>query len=156
MTQETIIFGAGCFWGVEFRFRQIPGVLDAAVGYAGGVTENPTYEQVCTDRTGHAEVVKITYDPAIVTADALCDAFYAMHNPTTINRQGWDIGSQYRSVIFTSNDAQYQTALAATTRAQSGQKNPIVTQIIPAPIFWRGEEYHQQYMAKRGKTIACH
>jgi peptide-methionine (S)-S-oxide reductase len=148
----TATFGAGCFWGVEAAFRRIPGVLDAACGYAGGTTENPTYQQVCTDRTGHAEVVQVEFDPAKVSYEQLLDAFWSMHDPTTLNRQGPDHGSQYRSVIFCHTPEQQSAAVASRDRQQSTGRfhRPIVTQILSAPAFWRAEEYHQRYFEKQG------
>jgi peptide-methionine (S)-S-oxide reductase len=148
----TATFGAGCFWGVEEAFRQVPGVLDAAVGYMGGSVENPTYEQVCTDGTGHAEVVQVDYDPAQVSYDRLLDVFWDIHDPTTPNRQGPDFGTQYRSAIFYHEDAQRAAAAASKERLQaSGRfRRPVVTEITPASTFWRGEEYHQQYIQKNG------
>ena len=147
-------FAAGCFWGVEAKFRQVPGVVDTAVGYTGGHTENPTYKQVCTGTTGHAEAVRVTYDPDKVTFDQLLDAFWNMHNPTTANRQGPDVGSQYRSAIFYHAPAQEAAAREskAVLRASGryGEK-PIVTQIEPAGPFWRAEEYHQRYLEKQGR-----
>ena len=150
-------FGAGCFWGVEEVFRQIPGVKDTAVGYMGGKTENPTYEEVCTDKTGHAEVVQVEFDPKQVTYEELLEVFWNNHNPTTLNRQGPDVGTQYRSVIFYHSDEQQQAAEASKKQLdQSGKwKDPVVTQIVPASTFWRAEEYHQRYLQKRGLN-ACH
>ncbi|MBH8600965.1 peptide-methionine (S)-S-oxide reductase MsrA [Thermoactinomyces sp. CICC 23799] len=150
-------FGAGCFWGVEEVFRQIPGVKNTTVGYMGGTTENPTYEEVCTDQTGHAEVVQVEYDPEQVTYEELLDVFWNNHNPTTLNRQGPDVGTQYRSVIFYHTEEQKQAAEASKKQLdQSGKwKDPIVTQIEPASTFWRAEEYHQRYLQKRGLN-ACH
>jgi peptide-methionine (S)-S-oxide reductase len=149
---EKATFGAGCFWGVEATFRQVPGVFDAAVGYAGGTLDNPTYEQVCTDRTGHAEVVQVDFDPAKVTYEQLLDVFWENHDPTTLNRQGPDYGSQYRSAIFTHSPEQEATARASKdARDRSGKhRRPIVTAIEPASTFYPAEEYHQQYLAKRG------
>jgi peptide-methionine (S)-S-oxide reductase len=145
-------FGAGCFWGIEETFRRVEGVTDAAVGYAGGTLENPTYEQVCSDETGHAEVVEVTYDPARVSFEQLLDVFWNCHNPTTRNRQGPDVGTQYRSVIFYHDDEQKQAAQASRERLQASGRfpRPIVTQIEPAPPFYRAEEYHQRYLAKNG------
>ena len=150
-------FGAGCFWGVEEVFRQIPGVKDTTVGYMGGKTENPTYEEVCTDQTGHAEVVQVEYDPEQVTYEELLEVFWNNHNPTTLNRQGPDVGTQYRSVIFYHTDEQKLAAEASKKQLdQSGKwKDPIVTQIEPASTFWCAEEYHQRYLQKRGLN-ACH
>jgi peptide methionine sulfoxide reductase msrA/msrB len=153
----TAMFGAGCFWGVEVTFRQTKGVTDAAVGYAGGTTKNPTYKEVCTDQTGHAEVVRVTFDPAKVSYEQLLDVFWANHNPTQLNRQGPDTGSQYRSVIFYFDDAQKKVAEASKAKlAASGKwKKPIVTQIVPAVEFYRAEEYHQRYLEKSGRAV-CH
>ncbi len=146
------MFGAGCFWGVETTFRNINGVTAAAVGYAGGTTDNPTYEDVCSSATGHAEVVEVEFNPSVVGYKQLLDVFWANHDPTTRNRQGPDVGSQYRSVIFTYSSE--QKAVAEQSRAAmdaSGRfRRPIVTQIEPAPKFYRGEEYHQRYLEKRG------
>jgi peptide-methionine (S)-S-oxide reductase len=154
---ETATFGAGCFWGVEETFRGVPGVVATAVGYAGGTLDNPTYRDVCTDRTGHAEVVQVQYDPAKVTYETLLEVFWNNHNPTTLNRQGPDVGTQYRSVIFYSTPEQ-ETAAQASKAAleRSGRfKRPIVTEIVPASTFYQAEEYHQQYLAKRGLSH-CH
>jgi peptide-methionine (S)-S-oxide reductase len=149
---NTATFGAGCFWGVEAAFRKVAGVIDTEVGYEGGSLENPTYYDVCSDRTGHAEVVRVTYDPAKVSYEMLLDVFWKGHDPTTLNRQGPDFGSQYRSVIFYHDEAQKAAALASRERAQaSGRyRRPIVTEVIPAGRFWRAEEYHQQYYEKNG------
>ena len=150
-------FGAGCFWGVEETFRQTKGVVATAVGYMGGSLQNPTYQDVCTDRTGHAEVVEVEYDPAQVSYDQLLDIFWANHDPTTLNRQGPDWGAQYRSAIFYHTPEQQAAAEASKAKQQaSGRfRRPIVTEITPAATFWRAEEYHQQYLAKRGQT-QCH
>lgn len=146
------MFGAGCFWGVETTFRNIKGVTSAAVGYAGGSTDNPTYEDVCRSATGHAEVVEVEFDPSVVTYEQLLEVFWTNHDPTTLNRQGPDVGTQYRSVIFTYSPE--QKAAAEKSKAamnESGRfRRPIVTQIEPAPKFHRGEEYHQRYLEKRG------
>jgi peptide-methionine (S)-S-oxide reductase len=147
---EKATFGAGCFWGVEAAFRQIPGVEETAVGYAGGTTERPTYEQVCTHRTGHAEVVEVTFDPERVSYDELLEVFWANHDPTTLNRQGPDVGTQYRSAIFTHGPEQDADARRSLEAAQGRFRRPIVTQIEPAPPFWRAEDYHQRYLEKRG------
>lgn len=154
---EQATFGAGCFWGVEETFRQTPGVLDTAVGYEGGTYDSPTYRDVCTGTTGHAEVVQVTFDPAVVSYDALLDIFWANHDPTTLNRQGPDHGTQYRSAIFVHSDAQRAEAEASKAKwAASGRfRRPIVTEIVPAQAFYRAEEYHQQYLAKRG-LATCH
>ncbi len=150
-------FGAGCFWGVEEEFRKVPGVLATAVGYSGGKTDNPTYEDVCSDETGHAEVVEVEYDPAKVSYDQLLEIFWNNHNPTTLNRQGPDVGSQYRSAIFFHTPEQQAAARASKERLEkSGRFNrPVVTEITPASRFWRAEEYHQKYFEKRGGG-ACH
>jgi peptide-methionine (S)-S-oxide reductase len=149
---KTATFGAGCFWGVEAAFRQVPGVLSTQVGYAGGTTENPTYKDVCSDRTGHAEVVEVTYDPERVSYEKLLHVFWTNHDPTQLNRQGPDVGSQYRSVIFVHDDDQKAAALASKEKLETSGtfKRPIVTQIEPAVPFYKAEEYHQQYLEKRG------
>ena len=153
----TATFGAGCFWGVEEAFRHVPGVLDTAVGYMGGHVENPTYRQVCTDRTGHAEVVQLQYDPARVAYEQLLDVFFSIHDPTQVNRQGPDIGTQYRSVIFTHDETQRAAAVAAKERlnASGRLRRPIATEIARATTFWRAEEYHQRYIQKNGGS-SCH
>lgn len=154
---EKATFGAGCFWGVEERFRKIPGVIETAVGYEGGDTDNPTYKEVCTDTTGHAEVVQVEYDPEKVSYGALLDIFWANHNPTTKNRQGPDVGTQYRSVIFYHSPEQQAAAQASkdTLEASGKWKSPIVTDIVPAQTFYKAEEYHQKYLMKRGEE-SCH
>jgi peptide-methionine (S)-S-oxide reductase len=154
---ELATFGAGCFWGVEAKFRQQPGVVDTAVGYLGGTLANPTYEDVCTDRTGHAEVVQVTYDPSRVTYDQLLDLFWNSHDPTTLNRQGPDVGTQYRSAIFFHTAEQEAAARASKQKLEkSGRfKRLIVTEITPASTFYRAEEYHQRYLEKRGLSV-CH
>jgi peptide-methionine (S)-S-oxide reductase len=152
------IFAAGCFWGVEETFRQLPGVLSTEVGYTGGHTEHPTYEAVCTDQTGHAEAVKIEFDPTQITYQTLLQVFFDNHNPTTRNQQGPDFGSQYRSAIFYSSPAQKKAAEAAVEAAgKSGNwgGRPVVTQIVPAGEFTRAEDYHQKYLMKRGLG-SCH
>ena len=150
-------FGAGCFWGVEAAFRQIPGVISTAVGYLGGTMENPTYYDVCTGRTGHAEVVEVTYDPDRVTYDDLLTVFWENHDPTTLNRQGPDVGTQYRSAIFYQDDDQKEAAIRSKDeRDRSGRYHrPIVTEITPATEFYMAEDYHQQYLEKRGLS-SCH
>jgi peptide-methionine (S)-S-oxide reductase len=155
--RETALFGAGCFWGVEATFRQLPGVLSTRAGYSGGTVANPTYEQVCSDRTGHAETVEVIYDPARVTYEQLLRIFWDNHDPTTLNRQGPDFGSQYRSVIFYTSPAQRDLAVASlAARQASGQyRRPIVTAIEPARTFYPAEDYHQQYLEKRG-LASCH
>ena len=154
MQTEKATFGAGCFWGVEEAFRNVKGVLSTSVGYAGGTRESPTYQDVCTDKTGHAEVVQVEFDPSQVSYDQLLDVFWSNHNPTTLNRQGPDVGTQYRSVIFYHSPEQQASANASKEKLEkSGRFNrPIVTQIEPAPTFWRGEEYHQHYLQKRGQS----
>jgi len=154
---EKATFGAGCFWGVEQVFRKVPGVTDAAVGYTGGTTSNPSYRQICTGATGHAEVVEVTFDPQRVTYERLVDIFFKIHDPTTLNRQGPDVGDQYRSVIFCHSDEQRKVAESMKDKAgKSGRyKNPIVTFVEPAPSFWRAEEYHQRYFEKNGGP-SCH
>jgi len=154
---EKATFAAGCFWGVEETFRQIPGVKATAVGYTGGKTATPTYEQVCTDTTGHAEAIEIDYDPAVVSYETLLETFWANHDPTTLNRQGPDVGTQYRSAIFFHSPEQETAARQSLTRLQeSGRfKRPIVTQVVPAAPFYRAEEYHQRYLQKRGLG-SCH
>ena len=149
MTKGVATFGAGCFWQVEVEFRDVPGVLDTAVGYTGGTLSAPTYRDVCTDRTGHAEVVKVDYDSARVSYDELLEAFWRIHNPTTRNRQGWDFGSQYRSAIFFHDPRQEASAHASLERARPRFRRQIVTEITPASEFWRAEEYHQRYLEKR-------
>ncbi len=151
-------FGAGCFWGVESAFRQLKGVTDAAVGYAGGTMKNPTYEDVCTDRTGHAEVVQLDFDPSQISYEELVRYFFEIHDPTTLNRQGPDFGKQYRSVIFFHDAEQEQIARRIKDELDGSGKFPrkIVTQIAPAPEFWRAEEYHQRYFEKKGITPTCH
>jgi len=151
---EKATFGAGCFWGVESAFRQVPGVVETAVGYAGGSKDSPTYEQVCTGKTGHAEVVEVTYDPERVSYEKLLDTFWSNHNPTTRNRQGWDVGSQYRSAVYFHSPEQQAAAEASKEQIQSGLHWPkkVVTEIEPAPTFWRAEEYHQRYFEKTGRS----
>ena len=154
---EKATFGAGCFWGVEATFRSIPGVASTLVGYCGGKTDNPTYQDVCTDTTGHAEVVEITFDPAQLPYEQLLETFWKLHDPTTPNRQGPDVGSQYRSVIFFHSPAQEAAARAAKERLDKSGKfrNPVVTQIVPAAPFYKAEDYHQRYLEKRG-FASCH
>lgn len=154
---EKAAFGAGCFWGVELAFRQLEGVAHTAAGYMGGHTENPTYKDVCSDTTGHAEVVYIEYDPAVISYDALLDTFWRCHNPTQLNRQGPDVGSQYRSAIFTYSAAQQEAAESSRARLSASGKyaDQIVTTISPAATFYKAEEYHQQYLEKRG-LATCH
>lgn len=151
-SMEKATFGAGCFWGVEAAFRQVKGVTSTAVGYMGGTLKNPSYEDVCTDKTGHAEVVQVEFDPSQVSYEELLRVFWENHDPTTLNRQGPDVGMQYRSVIFYHTPEQ-KTAAEASKAALGGSgrfRRPIVTEIVPATDFWRAEEYHQQYLEKRG------
>ena len=154
---EKATFGAGCFWGVEAAFRQIKGVASTAVGYMGGTLHDPTYKDVCTDRTGHAEVVQVEFHPAQVSYSDLLRVFWENHDPTTMNRQGPDVGTQYRSVIFFHTPEQETAAKASKeSLGKSGAyRRPIVTEITPAQEFWRAEEYHQQYLEKRG-LAQCH
>ena len=152
---ELATFGAGCFWGVEAAFRRLAGVKSTQVGYLGGKLDHPTYHDVCTDRTGHAEVVEVTFDPAVVSYHDLIEVFWNNHNPTTLNRQGPDVGSQYRSAIFFHSPEQEAEAKASRDAAQAHFKKPIVTEITPASTFWPAEDYHQQYLEKRG-LATCH
>jgi peptide-methionine (S)-S-oxide reductase len=147
---EKATFGAGCFWQVEATFRQTEGVTATQVGYLGGAIERPSYEQVCTDRTGHAEVVEVEFDPARISYDELLDVFWELHDPTQLNRQGPDVGTQYRSAIFVHSPEQEAAAIASKERWQSRFRNPIVTEITSAPQFWPAEDYHQRYLEKRG------
>jgi peptide-methionine (S)-S-oxide reductase len=150
MMMKKATFGAGCFWGVETRFGKVKGVVETVVGYTGGTTDNPTYKDVCTNKTGHAEVVQVTYDPSIVSYEELLEIFWNLHNPTTLNRQGWDIGTQYRSAVFYHDEDQRLAAIALKDKLdQSGKfHNPIVTEIVPISKFTRAEEYHQKYHEK--------
>jgi len=156
MMMEKATFGAGCFWGVEARFRKVKGVIDTVVGYTGGTTKNPTYKDVCTNKTGHAEVVQVTYDPSIVSYEELLEYFWDMHNPTTLNRQGWDIGTQYRSAVFYHDEEQREKALKFKEKLDKlgKYKKPIVTEIVPISEFYRAEEYHQRYNEKNKKSIS--
>ena len=152
--RETAVFAGGCFWGLEYRFRQVPGVTGTAVGYAGGTKENPTYPQVCEHNTGHAESVVVEFDPSSVTYRHLADLFFTdFHNPTTMNRQGPDVGDSYRSVLFYADDAQKKDGEAARAAAQKGLSEPIVTQFVKTPKFWPAEEYHQNYIVKTGHFL---
>lgn len=153
----TATFGAGCFWGVEETFRQVEGVEDAVSGYMGGHKDNPTYQEVCTDTTGHAEVVQVTYDPETVSYEHLLEIFWSNHNPTTKNRQGPDVGRQYRSAIFFHDDKQREVAETSLERQEASNRfpAPIVTEITKAQTFWRAEEYHQRYLERRGLS-SCH
>ena len=157
MAIEKATFGAGCFWGVEARFSELRGVTDTAVGYEGGTLEHPTYKEVCTDRTGHAEVVEVTFDNAHISYEQILDTFFSLHDPTQLNRQGPDWGTQYRSAIFTHSDDQVQLAKAkiADLSAAGSFRSRIVTEITPATSFWKAEEYHQKYLEKRG-MVSCH
>ncbi|MBS3820787.1 MAG: peptide-methionine (S)-S-oxide reductase MsrA [Planctomycetes bacterium] len=154
---EIAIFAAGCFWGVEQTFRQAEGVLETSVGYTGGYTENPTYKQVCSGRTGHAEAVRIVYDPQQVSYEELLEVFWTSHDPTTPNRQGPDVGEQYRSAVFTTTDTQADKARESKQAldASGRLRRPVVTQIVPAQEFYQAEEYHQQYYEKTGGGT-CH
>jgi peptide-methionine (S)-S-oxide reductase len=158
MSIEKATFGAGCFWGVEATFASIPGVVSTAVGYEGGSLERPTYKDVCTDQTGHAEVVELEFDNEKITYNQILDAFFNLHDPTTLNRQGPDWGTQYRSAIFIHSPEQEQQAKAKIEQlTASGRYSPkrIVTKVEPAQTFWRAEEYHQKYLEKRGQA-SCH
>jgi len=154
---EIATFGAGCFWGIEAAFRKVPGVLDAAVGYSGGQTQNPTYREVCTDTTGHAEVVQVTFDPQKVSYEQLLDVFWGIHDPTQVNRQGPDYGKQYRTAIFFHTPEQEAAARKSKQALEASGKlrRPIATEITQAGTFWRAEEYHQRYLEKRG-AASCH
>jgi peptide-methionine (S)-S-oxide reductase len=147
---ETATFGAGCFWGVEYTFRQVSGVLEAVSGYAGGSLENPTYEQVCSGTTGHAEVVQVTFNAAQVSYETLLDLFWQLHDPTQVNRQGPDVGTQYRSVAFCHSTLQQQLANASKLALEASGRlsRPVATQILPAPVFYPAEAYHQRYFEK--------
>jgi peptide-methionine (S)-S-oxide reductase len=155
--QEIATFGAGCFWGIEAAFRRVPGVLDAAVGYSGGRTQNPSYQEVCTDTTGHAEVVQVTFDPEKLSYDQLLDVFWTIHDPTQVNRQGPDYGKQYRTAIFFHSPEQEAAAKKSKEALEASGKlrRPVATEITPAGPFWRAEEYHQRYLEKRG-AASCH
>ena len=154
---EKATFGAGCFWGVEVRFGQVQGVKETAVGYEGGKLDRPTYKDVCTDRTGHAEVVELDFNPAEVSYETIVRAFFELHDPTTLNRQGPDWGNQYRSAIFFHSPEQEATAKRVIEELTEAKRfrNKIVTEVVPAQTFWRAEEYHQKYLEKRG-AVACH
>jgi len=154
---QVATFGAGCFWGIEANFQRIPGVISAESGYSGGHVANPTYKDVCTDQTGHAEVVQVTFDPEKVSYEKLLDAFWQMHDPTQVNRQGPDYGSQYRSAIFFHSPEQEAAAKKskAALEASGRLRRPVATEITVAGPFWRAEEYHQKYLEKRGAT-SCH
>ena len=152
---EKAIFGAGCFWGVEKAFSKVPGVLETSAGYAGGYHPNPTYEDVCSGRTGHAEVVEVTFNPQMVSYEQLVGVFFQIHDPTQLNRQGPDLGDQYRSVLFVQSEEQRSVAERTLGRleAERAFRRPIVTRIEPAPALWRAEDYHQRYLEKRGRSL---
>jgi peptide-methionine (S)-S-oxide reductase len=154
---EIATFGAGCFWGVEAAFRKVPGVIEVLSGYSGGHTDNPSYKDVCTDATGHAEVVQVTFDPAKVSYDQLLDVFWKIHDPTQVNRQGPDFGTQYRTAIFYHTPEQEAAARKSKQALEASGKlrRPIATEITPAGPFWKAEEYHQRYLEKRGAP-SCH
>jgi peptide-methionine (S)-S-oxide reductase len=152
---ERATFAAGCFWGVEASFREIEGVLKTTVGYTGGSVTHPSYEQVCSDTTGHAEALEVWFDPSTVSYDELLDAFWAVHDPTTRNRQGWDFGSQYRSAIFFHDPEQERQAIAARDARQESLAKEIVTQIAPAAEFYDAEDYHQRYFEKHGGAVCA-
>lgn len=151
---ERAVFAAGCFWGVEAKFRRVDGVVDTQVGYSGGFTDHPTYEQICTDTTGHAEVVEVIFENSIISYAQLIEAFWKLHDPTQLNRQGPDEGRQYRSAIFFCTEEQQKIAEAAKAAINAAGRfnRPVVTEIVPASAFWRAEEYHQRYLDKRGST----
>jgi peptide-methionine (S)-S-oxide reductase len=158
MSIEKATFAAGCFWGVEAKFAALPGVMATAVGYEGGALERPTYHDVCTDKTGHAEVVEIDFNPEKIGYEQLLDAFFSLHDPTTLNRQGPDWGTQYRSAIFyhsAEQEAAARAKIEALTAVGRYKPKRIVTQVTPAQTFWRAEEYHQRYLEKRGMS-SCH
>ena len=148
-------FAAGCFWGVEAAFRETEGVVRTSVGYTGGRTSDPTYEQVCSDTTGHAEAVDVWFDPALIGYDELLNLFWSIHDPTTPNRQGWDLGSQYRSAIFFHDADQEKLAVTSRGERQASLARPIVTEIAPAPAFYDAEEYHQRYFEKHGGAVCA-
>ena len=158
VNMQVATFGGGCFWGVEYFFAETEGVAETAVGYMGGSLDEPTYQQVCTDRTGHAEVVQVTYDPAQVAYEDLLKLFFDLHDPTQVNRQGPDVGSQYRSVVFCHTPEQELAARAFKNELDASDEfqSPIATSIEPAATFWRAEEYHQQYCQKKGIVPTCH
>jgi len=156
MSSETATFGAGCFWGVEHLFRKVPGVIDAVSGYSGGIVENPTYAQVCSDTTGHAEVVEVTFDPEVVSFNQLLEVFWAMHDPTQVDRQGPDHGSQYRSIVLTHSNEQQLAAEASRDRVQARYSKPIATEIRPHVAFYPAEDYHQRYYLNNGHEPYCH
>lgn len=155
MIMQQAIFAAGCFWGVQYYFDQIPGVTKTTVGYTGGHAKNPSYEQVCTHTTGHAEALLVEFDPDKVSYEVLCQHFFRMHDPTQLNRQGWDIGDSYRSAIFYFDEQQHQTALMVKQEAEPLFKKAIVTEITPATEFYDAEDYHQKYAERTGRGV-CH
>ena len=156
MALEQATFAAGCFWGVEYVFLKVPGVVQAVSGYTAGTTEFPTYREVCSHTTGHAEAVLVTFDPEIVTYAQLLEVFWAMHDPTQVDRQGPDVGDQYRSGIYTHSEEQQRAALASREKAQAGLPRPIATEILPATTFYPAEDYHQNYYEKTGHEPYCH
>lgn len=158
MAIEKALLGAGCFWGVDKILRSIPGIVSTEVGYAGGTTKNPTYEEVCTGKTDHAEVVLLGFDPAVISYEGVLDVFFRLHDPTTLNRQHNDIGTQYRSVIFTYNDEQRAIALEKIKQVDASKvfRNPIVTQVMTAPDYYSAETYHQDYLIKNPTGYMCH
>jgi peptide-methionine (S)-S-oxide reductase len=156
MTVQQATFGAGCFWGVEWVYRQVPGVIEVVSGYAGGNVANPSYREVCTDRTGHAEVVQITFDDGVVTFDQLLEVFWAMHDPTQMDRQGPDVGSQYRSIVLAHSPEQRAAAEASKTAAQERFARPIATEIADLEAFYPAEDYHQRYYERTGHEPYCH
>jgi methionine-S-sulfoxide reductase len=154
-TTQRAVFAAGCFWGVEAAFREIEGVAATRVGYTGGATADPSYEQVCSGTTGHAEAVQVWFDPEVVSYSELLDTFWSIHDPTTRDRQGWDFGSQYRSAIFSADDDQEQLAIASRDERQASVARPIVTEIVPASQFYDAEDYHQRYFEKHGGAFCA-
>ena len=156
MSIQTVTFGAGCFWGVEYVFRRVPGVTSVEVGYAGGVTPDPTYREVCSHTTGHAEVCRVGFDDAALSFNQLLEVFWAMHDPTQVDRQGPDVGDQYRSCVYTTTPEQLAAAEASRDRAQLTFRRPIATEIRSAPTFYPAEDYHQAYYEKNGHEPYCH
>ena len=158
MTNEKALLGAGCFWGVDHILKKIPGIVSTEVGYAGGKTKNPTYQEVCTGQTDHAEVVLIEFNPEVISYDKVLDVFFRLHDPTTLNRQHNDVGTQYRSVIFTYDNAQKEIALEHIKKVDESKvfKNPVVTQVLPAPEYFSAETYHQDYLIKNPTGYMCH
>ena len=156
MTTQKATLAGGCFWGVEELLRKLPGVVNTEVGYTGGTLEKPRYEDVKGGRTGHAESIEIEFDPSKISYDTILDHFFSLHDPTTSNRQGNDVGSQYRSVIFYHDDQQREAAQRAIVRAQEHWPKPIVTEVVPASAFWRAEEYHQDYLQRLPRGYTCH